>query len=133
MKGFIFGDQIDSWIAVAVFGVFIGMFIVGALGLSFLVSPRRRGAIKQSPYESGIEPVGLARKRVNSHFYLLGLLFLLFDVELVFFYPWVRIFGSSQMENSERILLLAGMGIFALLLFFAYIYAWRKGVFRWPQ
>jgi NADH-quinone oxidoreductase subunit A len=133
MKGFIFNDQIDSWIAVAVFGVFIGIFIIGALGLSLLVSPRRKGSIKQSPYESGIEPVGLARKRINSHFYLLGLLFLLFDVELVFFYPWVRIFGSPQMTGPERLLLLAGMGIFALLLLFAYIYAWRKGVFRWPQ
>jgi len=83
------------------------------------------------PYEAGVPPVGEARSRIHIRFYLISLVFLLFDVELVFFYPWARIFGESRVGSSERRVLFVGMGIFILLLILAYVYAWAKGVFRW--
>ena len=128
-----FGGQQGPWMAVGIFLVLIAGFVVSALLASRLLSPRRRGPTKDKPYESGIDPVGEARARVNPHFYLFALMFLLFDVELVFFYPWARLFLSESVPLDQRRVLLAGMGLFALFLLLAYVYAWIKGAFRWPN
>jgi NADH-quinone oxidoreductase subunit A len=120
-----------AWISVFIFLFLIAGFIVSALIFSRLISPRRTGPTKDMPYESGVPPVGEARNRIHVRFYLIGLVFLLFDVELVFFYPWAKIFGGAEVNPSERKLLLVGMGLFILLLILAYVYAWAKGVFRW--
>ena len=125
------GPQIDSWIMILIFLVLVIGFIASALIVSYLLVPHRTGPVKQMPYESGIDPVGQARRRINPHFYLIALLFLLFDVELVFLYPWAGIFGSRQITASDRALLFAGMAAFIILLGLAYAYAWLKGVFRW--
>jgi len=126
-----YGGSIDAWILVLIFLFLIMGFIVSAVVASRLVSPRRKGPIKDMPYESGVNPVGEARSRISVQFYLIGLIFLLFDVELVFFYPWARIFGGDQVDPAGRKVLFIGMGAFILFLVLAYVYAWVKGVFRW--
>jgi len=113
--------------------------------LTYLIGPKRRGAIKHSVYESGVDPTGDARKRFNVRFYLVAVLFLIFDVEIIFLYPWAVLFPrlktaqpAEQQWAAELaaagftpIFLVVGVGIFFLLLTIGFVYEWRKGVFRW--
>jgi len=105
---------------------------------------RRKGQIKESTYESGMVPIGDARRRFNVRFYLVAMLFLLFDVELVFMYPWAMVFFRSAKPGASadwaapfiggtglRGFLFAEMAVFFAILLIGYVYAWRKGIFRW--
>lgn len=115
------------------------------LALTHLLGPSRRGPIKFSTYESGVDPIGDARRRFNIRFYLVGLLFILFDVELIFMYPWAVIFprlSDPAYANDAVIMQLksagfgvgffaVSVGIFFTLLTVGFLYEWRKGIFRW--
>jgi NADH-quinone oxidoreductase subunit A len=105
-------------------------FAAGNIILSILIGPRRSGAVKGGAYESGMVPVGDTRKRFNVRFYIVAMIFLVFDVEIVFFYPWATIFAKYT-QLGQGGLLLIEMSVFVALLLVAYIYAWGKGVFRW--
>jgi NADH-quinone oxidoreductase subunit A len=106
-------------------------FLVGAgfvtvlLGVSRLVAPRKPSLEKSRTYESGEEPVGQAWGRYPSHFYIFALLFVVFDVEAVFIFPW-----ATQLERYGAFGL-SEMGIFVFVLLLGLIYAWKKGVLRW--
>jgi NADH-quinone oxidoreductase subunit A len=121
-------------------------FAVGILVASHLIGPRRAGRVKQDTYESGMEPVGEARRRFRVGFYLIAVMFLIFDVELVFLYPWAVLFPRLQAEaGSEHYtwaqamatagygpgFMLAAGGIFFGLLLVGFVYEWRRGVFKW--
>ena len=113
--------------------------------LTYLIGPKRSGPIKHSVYESGVDPTGDARKRFNVRFYLVAVLFLIFDVEIIFLYPWAVLFprlktteGADQQWASQLaadgftpMFFAVGIGVFFLLLTIGFIYEWRKGVFRW--
>jgi NADH-quinone oxidoreductase subunit A len=108
--------------------------------LAHLIGPKRHGRTKESAYESGVPVIGDARRRFNVRFYLVAMLFLLFDVEVVFLWPWAPLFYNSSVHGETISLapwsmgkgfLLAEMGFFLLILLVGYVYAWRKGVFRW--
>lgn len=135
-----------DWAVVGLLVLFV-IFLAGAiLVLTHVIGPKRTGPVKEMTYESGVDPIGDARKRFNVHFYIIAMLFLLFDVEIVFFYPWASLFGrltqpvgSMQTQWSEQ-MVAAGYGptfflvemlIFIAVLGVGYVYAWRKGVFRW--
>jgi NADH-quinone oxidoreductase subunit A len=105
-------------------------FAVGNLVLSLLIGPSRTGPGKEQTYESGMVPVGDTRKRFNVRFYIVAMIFLVFDVEIVFMYPWATIFASKA-NTAIGGLLLAEMVVFVVILVLAYVYAWGKGVFRW--
>lgn len=103
---------------------------------SALFGPRRHGATKHIPYESGVDPIGDARRRYNVRFFLVAMLFLLFDVEVVFLWPYAPLLfaagkGGAGAPDVTRLFLLVEMGIFLGILLFGYVYAWRKGAFRW--
>ncbi len=118
----------------AVLGVLILMavvFGVGNLVLSRLVGPRRDGDTKGLTYESGMNPIGDARRRFNVRFYVVAMTFLVFDVEIVFLYPWANVFGSLSHDSELPGLFLARMLFFVLTTVIAFAYAWRKGVFRY--
>ena len=112
-------------------------FAVGNVVLSVIVGPRRTGPGKEETYESGMVPVGDTRRRFNVRFYIVAMIFLVFDVDIIFMYPWATIFPSlsrsGQTSGGYDIggLLLIEMLIFVALLVLAYLYAWGKGVFRW--
>ncbi len=126
------GTQIDAWISAGIFLILTAAVIVGAVIFSHLIGPRRRGTTKDTAYESGMATIGESRRRINPHFYLIALLFLLFDVELVFFYPWAKLMGDTEIQSPDRrIVLFFGIATFVFLLIVGYIYAWLKGVFRW--
>ena len=105
-------------------------FAVGNIVLSLIIGPSRTGPGKEATYESGMVPVGDTRRRFNVRFYIVAMIFLVFDVEIVFMYPWATIFASKA-NTAIGGLLLVEMVIFVGILVLAYIYAWGKGVFRW--
>jgi len=106
-------------------------FGVGNLVLSRIIGPARDGRAKGMIYESGMNPVGTARRRFNVRFYIVAMTFLVFDVEIVFLFPWSTVFPNLAETDAVR-----GQFLFRMLFFIgtsiiAYVYAWRKGVFNY--
>jgi NADH-quinone oxidoreductase subunit A len=115
-------------------GILILMAIIFAvvnLVGTHILGPSRQGESKQSTYESGMTPIGTARKRFHIRFYILAMTFLVFDVEIIFLYPWAVSFTQLQPQSPEAGLFLGRIAFFIAASIIAYIYAWRKGVFRW--
>jgi NADH-quinone oxidoreductase subunit A len=113
--------------------IIIGIgFAVGNIALSLIIGPSRTGPGKESTYESGMVPVGDTRRRFNVRFYIVAMIFLVIDVEIVFFYPWATLFAPYvQAMPEESTMLLGEIVVFVVILLVAYVYAWGKGVFRW--
>jgi NADH-quinone oxidoreductase subunit A len=113
-------------------GVLVG-FVATTLFLAHVIGPRKKTPVKQMPYESGMDPVGDARQPFNVRFYLVAILFLVFDVELLFLYPWAVTAYAEEggIPLEHRGAVFGVMVVFVATLVIAYIYAWRKGVFRW--
>ena len=111
-----------------------GMIVVGQL-----VGPKRSGRVKEMPYESGMDPIHDTRRRFDVRFHLVAIAFLVFDVELLFLYPWAVASRHPQGIDaavarhavSSRQLVFAEAMVFIALLALGFVYAWRKGVFRW--
>jgi NADH-quinone oxidoreductase subunit A len=106
-------------------------FGLGNLLLTRLLGPRRTGQRKGTTYESGMDPVGSARKRFNVRFYIVAMTFLVFDVEIVFLYPWATVFSDLGSNHPMAMQYLARMLFFVATSIIAYLYAWRKGVFNY--
>jgi NADH:ubiquinone oxidoreductase subunit 3 (subunit A) len=108
---------------------------VGALFLSTAVGPKKKTAVKLMPYESGMDPIGSAHHKFDIKFYLIAILFLVFDVELLFLYPWAVIAYGDEGKGNWRAefggIVFIEMLVFIATLAIAYVYAWRKGVFEW--
>jgi len=102
------------------------MTIAGALLLiSFLLGKKVRNRVKDMPYECGITPTGSARERFSVKFYLVGMLFIVFDIEVVFLYPWVVVFREFRMTAFVEML------IFIVLVLAGFLYVWKKGALDW--
>jgi NADH-quinone oxidoreductase subunit A len=112
--------------------ILLHMVIVVALalvlmGLSSWVGVRRPSRVKNAPYECGIPPVGNAREKFSISFYLVGMLFILFDVEVAFLFPWAVVYKSLNWFGFIE------MVIFIAVLFAGYVYIWKKGALDWSQ
>jgi len=129
--------DLAAYYPVLIYAVVVAAFALGAIAATHLFpfKPRKPTRIKSMPYESGMDPVGSARMQFDIKFYLIAILFLVFDVELLFLYPWAVIAygdGGDQLWRG-----VFGTAVFVEILVFlvtlaiAYVYAWRKGVFRW--
>lgn len=116
-----------------------GLLIVGSL-----VGPRRNTATKQMPYESGMDPIHDTHRRFDIRFHLVAIVFLVFDVELLFLYPWVIASRNANgidaavayaraagVEGFSRGLVFGEIMLFMALLSLGLVYAWRRGVFQW--
>src|SRR6058998_935379 len=102
------------------------------IGLSHLLTPRRPTVLKDMPYESGMPPLGTAHERFSVKFYLVAMLFIVFDIETVFLIPWAAIyFGGAQTGSATMGFLLVEMLVFLLILFVGYVYVWKRGAFQW--
>lgn len=108
----------------------IGFAVVNTVA-THLLGPGRGGQTKESTYESGMNPFGSARRRFNVRFYILAMTFLVFDVEIIFLYPWAVTYTKMDPGSAEAMLYLGRILFFIGTSVIAYIYAWRKGVFRW--
>jgi NADH:ubiquinone oxidoreductase subunit 3 (subunit A) len=113
-------------------GVIVGLFCLPVLVAAHLIGPRKRTTVKQMPYESGMDPIGDARQRFDVKFYLIAILFLVFDVELLFLYPWAAAYQEGTVKaEAFRTIVFTEVLAFLATVVVAYLYAWRKGVFRW--
>jgi NADH-quinone oxidoreductase subunit A len=123
--------NLNDYIPIGVLILMAILFVVANLALTYLLGPRKQGATKGIAYESGMNPFSSARKRFNVRFYVLAMTFLVFDVEIIFLYPWAVTFTQLEPHSAEARLYMARILFFIGTSVIAYIYAWRKGVFRW--
>lgn len=137
------GSVPESYAPIGLLVLLVISIAVAIMVVSHRVGARRRGPVKDSPYESGMPVIGDARRRFNVKFYIVAMLFLLFDVEVVFLWPWAPLFYKAAVKPGEPIVaamaaqgfgkgfLLVEAMLFLAILLVGYVYAWRKGVFRW--
>src|SRR5919205_2254807 len=97
----------------------------GLLSVSFVLGKKVRNRVKDMPYESGMVPTGDARQRFSVKFYLVAMLFILFDIEAIFLYPWVVVFRELKMVAFVEML------VFVVLILSGFFYIWRKGALDW--
>jgi NADH-quinone oxidoreductase subunit A len=97
----------------------------GLIGASALLGKRAKSPLKDTPYESGMAPVGSARERFSVKFYLVGMIFILFDIEAVFLYPWAVVY------RDLKLFAFAEMFIFVALILVGFFYVWKKGALDW--
>jgi NADH-quinone oxidoreductase subunit A len=119
------GNMLLEYTAIALFiivAIAIGFI---AIGLGTLFGPRKTSSVKTMPYESGMDPIGPGTRRLPVRFYLIAVLFILFDIEVIFFLPWAIVFRQLGWFG------LIEMFIFILILLIGYFYAWKKGALEW--
>jgi NADH-quinone oxidoreductase subunit A len=109
-------------VVIIVLSLILGFLVVG---LGHLFGPRRPSSKKSMPYESGMVPYGPGTRRMHVRYYLIAVLFILFDIEVVFFFPWAVTFRELGLPG------LALMVIFVIVLEVAHLYAWKKGALEW--
>jgi NADH-quinone oxidoreductase subunit A len=114
-----------SYLTIAFLASAAFVLVGGTLSLSRLVRPSKPNADKLTAYESGVDPVGSGWSQSQIRYYLFALLFVMFDVEAVFLFPW-----ALRLEQFG-VFGLVEMGVFVLILLLGLVYAWRKGVLRW--
>jgi NADH-quinone oxidoreductase subunit A len=98
---------------------------IALIAIGNLLGPRRPGAEKDSPYECGFEAFEDARMRFDVRYYLIAILFIIFDLEIAFVFPWATVFGTLGLVG------LVEMGIFLSLLVLGFVYVWKKGALEW--
>ncbi len=122
----------QNWTAVALSAVVAAMAIGGMFSAYKLLSARRHSDAKLTTYECGIPPTPYTWSNINVRFYIFAILFLIFDVEAVFLFPWAVIFMQEKI-NEANVLPFYAMMMFLGVLFFAIVYAWKKRVLEWQK
>ncbi len=123
-------DQLRQYLPVLMLGLLAVAFSFGMLVFSVILGKRgKRSQIKDTAYECGMLPIGSGASRLSVKFYLVAMLFILFDIEVVFLYPWAVIYRDMLQQNAN--LIFGSMISFLAILFVGYIYAVRKGAFDW--
>jgi NADH-quinone oxidoreductase subunit A len=121
--------SIADYIPLLVLLVVAAILAATLVGLSWILGPKKPSAAKLAPYECGVTPVGSARERFPIKFYLIAMLFIIFDIETVFLYPWAVTF--RHVPHASQIFYLFEMIVFIVILFVGYVYIWKKGAFEW--
>jgi NADH-quinone oxidoreductase subunit A len=116
-----------DWFLILLLMVLAAGFAAGSLALSRILGPHNPTPEKSAPYECGMPPVGNARERQSIRFYLIAMIFLLFDIEVAFLYPWTMALRSLGWSGYLQIVL------FTLVLAAGYVYIWKKGALDWSH
>jgi len=125
-------SQLREYLPVLMLGALAVLFSFGVLVLSVLLGKKgKRTPMKDTAYECGMLPVGEANARLSVRFYLVAMLFILFDIEVVFLYPWAVVYKQMLKENAA--LILGSMVSFLAILFIGYVYALKKGALDWKS
>ncbi|MGB7873802.1 MAG: NADH-quinone oxidoreductase subunit A [Anaerolineales bacterium] len=114
-----------EYLAIAVLIVLATLVALIAIGLGELFGPKKKSERKSQPYESGMTPYGPGTRRMPVRFYMIAVLFILFDIEVVFFLPWAIVFRQLGLFG------LIEMVVFIVILLVGYVYAWKKGALEW--
>ena len=128
--------DLNIYYPILVFLLLLLGFAASVLIVAHVVGPRSDTQRKQVPYESGMDPIGDARQRFDIKFYLVAIMFLVFDVELLFLYPWAVVAYAKTGDTAGfptelKLPVFFCVLTFIVLLLLAYLYDWKKGVFRW--
>jgi NADH-quinone oxidoreductase subunit A len=115
----------DVYFPILVQIVIAAVLASALVGLTGLLGKRAKSPLKDTPYESGMAPVGSAQERFSVKFYLVGMIFILFDIEAVFLYPWVAVYRDLKLFGFFEML------IFVVLVLIGYFYVWKKGALEW--
>jgi NADH-quinone oxidoreductase subunit A len=116
---------LGEWLPIVILAGLAGLFAVASLGASALLRPKRPNPAKLSPYECGIVPERVPRERFPVKFYVIAMLFIVFDIEVIFLFPWAVTFRQLGLFG------LVEMVVFIGLVFVAYLYVWRRGGLEW--
>ncbi len=122
--------MLGAYLPIVLLVVVAILFGLIAIVMSSLIGPKKYSAVKMAPYECGCEPVGSARERFSIKFYIIAMLFILFDIEAVFLYPWAVIFKKFISAGLGTFVFIEMM-VFIVILFVGYIYVWKKGALEW--
>jgi NADH-quinone oxidoreductase subunit A len=114
-----------EYLPIFIFFILAVGFALVTLFLSAIFGKRKITPQKMIPYECGMDPIGEARKRFSVRFYIVAMLFIVFDIEAVFLYPWAVIFRDLKIFG------LAEMGVFIAILLVGFVYVWKKGALEW--
>jgi NADH-quinone oxidoreductase subunit A len=114
-----------DYLPIAILFILAAAVAVLVIVIGIVFGPRRKTLRKSAPYESGMQPIGPGTRRMNVRYYLVAVLFILFDVEIIFFYPWAVNFRALGLFGFIEML------VFVAILLVGYIYVWKKGAFEW--
>lgn len=119
-----------AYLSVAIFLMILPILGGSLLVIGVLFRPKNPSLIKSLPYESGVPAVGRSRERYSVRFYIIAMLFVLFDIEAVFLYPWAINFDGF-VRRGDGIFILVEMLLFIFIILLGYAYAWKKGALDW--
>ena len=120
--------MIENYLPILIVFILAASFVFVSLILSHFVGPRINNKVKMMPYESGVDPVGETRIRFSIRFFLIALLFIIFDIEIVFLYPWAVVFKDFLTTGS---FIFFEMVVFLFILAFGFVYVWKNGALEW--
>ncbi|MDP3773021.1 MAG: NADH-quinone oxidoreductase subunit A [Gemmatimonadales bacterium] len=123
--------MLQPYVPLAMLIAFVVLNAVGMIAASHILSASRPTAVKNQPYESGMPPLGSARERFDVKFYLVAVLFIIFDIEVVFMLPWGVAFRQLDLFGLGMLGGLIEMGVFVLILAVGYVYVWKRGALEW--
>lgn len=121
-----------EYLPILIVFIFVLGFAVTNIALSLLIGKHKNTRAKLMPYECGMDPVGSARQRFSVKFYLIAMLFILFDIEAIFLAPWAVVF-RELIQRLSRPFVFFEMMIFIGVLLVGYVYVWKKGLFEWNR
>ncbi len=119
--------MLENWLPILIFFVLITGFAAGNIAISWVMGVQKPNPLKGAPYESGMNPIGTARERYSVDFYVVAMLFLLFDVEAIFLFPWAVVFQELRIAAFVEMLVFIGV------ILAGFIYAWKKGALEWER
>ena len=124
-----------EYIPILIVFIFVAGFAVTNIVLSHVVGKRKDTRAKLMPYECGMDPVGSAHQRFSVKFYLIAMLFILFDIEAVFLLPWAVVFKTlgRALGQAGPAFVFFEMMVFVAVLLVGYVYVWKKGLFEWNR
>ena len=125
--------ELSAYLPILLMFLVAAGFAVGNVVLSQFVGQRKQTRTKLMPYECGKDPVGSARERFSVKFYLIAMIFILFDIELIFMMPWAVVFKKMTDVDGFGMLVYVEMMLFVALLLVGYVYVWKKGLFDWGE
>jgi len=123
--------MLQAYVPLLFLSIFVAANAVGMIAASHLLLRRRPTPTKDTPYESGMPPLGSAHERFSVKFYLVAMLFIVFDIETVFLIPWGAIFFGDQAGGPGMGFLLVEMLVFLAILAVGYVYVWKRGALEW--